>query len=150
MPIPADTNDPAKARKGESGQWWALYYTGIRTLVNTAADMAARAQIIRLHNYTMAGLRTPSHQIPPRPIVTAIVRRSDVRVYWQGAAGAKDYSVQRARAARGPWRTLCGRCVTDTANGWVDHRPRSTSSWYRVVPYNLAGKPGRSSRSARG
>jgi mannan endo-1,4-beta-mannosidase len=150
MPIPADTNDPAKARNGESGQWWALYYTGIRTRVNTAADMAARAQIIRRHNYAMAGLMAPPHRIPPRPIVTLIVRRSDVRVYWQGAAGAKDYSVQRAPAAHGPWRTLCRRCVTDTANGWVDHRPRSTSSWYRVVPYNLAGKPGPSSRSARG
>jgi mannan endo-1,4-beta-mannosidase len=44
MPIPADTTDPTTARHLESGQWWALYYPGIQTMVNTAADMAARAR----------------------------------------------------------------------------------------------------------
>src|SRR5262249_35813902 len=140
MPIPADTTDPVKARHGESGQWWALYYTGVGTLVNTAADMAARAQIIRQHDYAMAGLRPLPHQIPPRPTITAISRRQAVRVYWQGSAGAENYSVQRAPAARGPWRTVCRRCVTDVADGWADPRPPSASSWYRVVPYNLTGK----------
>jgi hypothetical protein len=150
MPIPADTTDPVKARHGESGQWWALYYTGVRTLVNAAADMAARAQIIRRHDYAMAGLRPLPHQIPPRPTITAISRRQAVRVYWQGSAGAENYSVQRAPAARGPWRTVCRRCVTDVADGWADPRPPSASSWYRVVPYNLTGKPGPPSRPERG
>ena len=57
MPIPADTTDPAAAHTGESGQWWAMYYTGVQTLVMSAADMAARAQIIRAHNYAMGGVR---------------------------------------------------------------------------------------------
>src|SRR5205814_1807992 len=56
-PVPAGTSDPVTARAGESGNWWALYYAGIRTLVNTPADMAARAQIIRRHDYAMRGLK---------------------------------------------------------------------------------------------
>src|SRR5277367_325956 len=40
QPIPADTNNSAYAERGESGQWWALYYPGITTLVNSADDMA--------------------------------------------------------------------------------------------------------------
>src|SRR5205085_764138 len=61
MPIPADTSDPQVARTGESGQWWAMYYTGVSTLVMSAADMAARAQAIRRHDYAMAGGRVPPH-----------------------------------------------------------------------------------------
>src|SRR5439155_515577 len=72
MPIPANTADPAAARTEESGQWWALYYPGIQTLVSTAQDMAARAQLIRSHNYRLAGLAVPRHAIPPRPVVTKV------------------------------------------------------------------------------
>ncbi|MFZ0938180.1 MAG: hypothetical protein WAN63_02050 [Candidatus Sulfotelmatobacter sp.] len=42
--IPANVSNPTYARKGESGQWWALYYGGINTMVNTVDDMRARAQ----------------------------------------------------------------------------------------------------------
>jgi mannan endo-1,4-beta-mannosidase len=148
MPIPADTSDRTAAARVETGQWWALYYTGVRTLVNTAQDMAARAQVIRAHNYRMAGRRVPPHAIPPRPTITAVVGE---RVYWQGSAGAKDYSVERARARGGPWRTICRRCVTDRSNGFLD-RSRSrgaTRPWYRVVPYNVDGRGGPPSRPAR-
>jgi mannan endo-1,4-beta-mannosidase len=160
MPIPADTNDPTTALHLESGQWWALYYPGIQTMVNTAADMAARAQVIRRHNYAMAGARVPAHRIPPMPTVTSavygptsFVGRVGVRVYWQGSVGAKDYSVQRARAAGGPWTTICRRCVTDVDDGYADVSPGAEGSWYRVVPYNLDGKAGRASaprRASRG
>ena len=136
MPIPADARiDPARV---ESGEWWALYYTGVRTLVNTAADMAARAQLIRAHNYAMWGRRVPPHASPPRPTITAA---SD-RLYWQGSAGAATYSIQRAAGASGPWRTVCNRCVSDVSNGYALAR----GGWYRVIPYNLDGKPGPSSR----
>jgi mannan endo-1,4-beta-mannosidase len=147
MPIPADTADPATARDGESGQWWALYYTGIDTMVNSAQDMAARAQLIRRHNYAMMGRRVPAHAIPPASTVTSVEYRTaevTARVYWRGSAGAKNYAVQRAAAARGPWTTICRRCVTDADDGFADAGARA-SSWYRVIPYNLDGKPGHAS-----
>jgi hypothetical protein len=141
MPIPANTSDRAAAARIETGQWWALYYTGVRTLVNTAAGMAARAQVIRAHDYSMAGRRVPPHALPPRPTITSI---AGGRVYWQGSAGARDYSVQRGRTSRGPWLTVCAHCVTDSSNGYVAGR----AGWYRVIPYNLGGKPGRPSAPA--
>jgi hypothetical protein len=139
MPIPANTSDRAAAARIESGQWWALYYTGVRTLVNTAADMAARAQVIRAHNYAMAGVPVRPHAVPPRPTITSVARR---RVYWQGSAGAKNYSVEWAVRPGGPWTTQCAHCVTDANNGYAARR----RGWYRVVPYNLEGKPGPPSR----
>src|SRR5580700_2338900 len=42
QPIPADSNNATFAETGESGQWWALYYPGIKTLINSADDMPAR------------------------------------------------------------------------------------------------------------
>ena len=123
----------------ESGQWWALYYPGIRTLVSTAADMGARAQAIRRHNYAMRGIRVPAHAIPPAPIVTS-VRRG--RVYWQGSAGAKDYSIQRASSPSGTWKTICRQCVTDVDDGFADVGAAANRAWYRVIPYNLDGKRG--------
>jgi len=148
MPIPADTSDPATARTGESGQWWALYYTGRQTLVMSASDMAARAQIIRSHNYAMDGVRRPLHAIPAAPAVTSAAYSSSpagVRVYWRGSAGARNYSAQRAPTRRGPWTTLCRRCATDLDDGYVDMSSRAKGSWYRVIPYNLDGRVGRAS-----
>jgi len=153
MPIPADTTDPTTARYLESGQWWALYYTGIQTMVNTARDMAARAQVLRSHSYAMSGARVPAHAIPPAPAVTSVVYgptsfigRVGARIYWQGSAGARNYTVQRATNAGGPWRTVCKRCVTDLHNGYVDVSPSAKGGWYRVIPYNLDGKRGPASK----
>jgi mannan endo-1,4-beta-mannosidase len=143
MPIPANTSDPAEALHAESGQWWALYYPGIRTLVSTAADMSARAQAIRRHNYAMSGARVPAHAIPPAPIVTSILGG---RVYWQGSAGAKDYSIQRAPSPSGPWKTVCPRCATDSGDGYSDVEG-ANGAWYRVIPYNLDGKRGPASNA---
>jgi hypothetical protein len=153
MPIPADTTDEQVARTGESGEWWAMYYTGIATLVMSAADMAARAQIIRSHDYAMAGIDVPPpHVIAPAPLVTSIVRdgTGGVHVFWRGSAGARRYSVQRALAAKGSWRTLCNRCATDAAGVFVDLKAPAGKRWYRVVPYNLDGKAGPASKPARG
>ena len=146
MPIPADTSDLEVARTGESGQWWAMYYTGQPTLVMSAADMAARAQVIRSHNYAMAGMRAPRHAIPPAPVVTATTRG---HVYWRGSAGARNYSIERAAAKNGPWTTVCRRCVTDLDDGWADPTATAIRGWYRVVPYNLDGRPGPPSKPRR-
>ena len=141
---------------GESGQWWALYYPGIQTLVSTAADMAARAQLIRTHNFRLAGLPVPPHGIPPAPVVTSIrygptrvVGPVGATVYWRGSAGAARYGIQRAPAASGPWSTVCNRCVTDLDAGWPDPSPAARTSWYRVIAYNLAGKPSKASSPRR-
>jgi mannan endo-1,4-beta-mannosidase len=156
LPIPADTTDPAAAAHVESGQWWALYYPGIRTLVTTAADMAARAQLIRAHNYAMRGLRVPRHAPPPAPTVTSvaygptsIAGRVGARVYWQGSAGAANYTVQRAARASGPWQTVCTRCVTDVDDGFADVSAAARGAWYRVIPYNLDGRSGPASKAVQ-
>jgi mannan endo-1,4-beta-mannosidase len=56
-PIPADVTDAQLAATVETGEWWALTVPGRKTLVNTAADMNARAAAIRRHNAAMAGPR---------------------------------------------------------------------------------------------
>ena len=59
--IPANVSNAAYAHKGESGQWWALYYGAINTMVNTSDDMRARAQQLRSHAYAMAEIQVPLH-----------------------------------------------------------------------------------------
>ena len=65
--------------------------------------MAARAQVIRAHNYAMRGVRVPRARDPARAddhVRRLRVRRARRACYWQGSAGAQDYSVQRARGRR--------------------------------------------------
>jgi mannan endo-1,4-beta-mannosidase len=93
-PMPAEVTDPHLAATAESGEWWALYYPGVATRVNTAADMRARALAIRAHNYAMAGVRTPAHMRPPRP---QILSTSPLR--YRGSAGAVRYVVERVKKA---------------------------------------------------
>jgi hypothetical protein len=140
-PIPADVSDPEAAANVETGEWWALYYPGRRTLVTTAADMAARAQAIRRHDYAMAGLPLPAHAIPPAPVITSV---DDHRLFWRGSAGAVSYSIEHASTARGRWITVCRRCATDDTDGHPVE-----SGWYRVVPYNADARPGPASAPRR-
>jgi hypothetical protein len=102
--------------------------------------MSARAQTIRRHNYAMSGKRVPAHAIPPAPIVTSI---RGGRIYWQGSAGAKDYSIERSSSSSGPWKTVCRRCVTDVDDGYG----ATSRGWYRVIPYNLDGSHGPASKA---
>jgi hypothetical protein len=122
-------------------------------MVNAADDMTARAEIVRAHNYAMAGLPVPPRALPPAPAVTSarhgptsFIGRVGTRVRWQGAAGAASYTVQRAPAAGGPWTTVCDRCATDVDDGYADHAPAARTAWYRVIPYNLDGRRGPASR----
>ena len=112
--------------------------------------MTARAEIIRAHNFAMRGLRVPALPAPPAPSAPSatIVPSGGVHVYWQGAVGAATYSVERAGAAAGPWQTICSRCVTDRGEGFSDPNG-SGGNWYRVVAFNVAGKPGPPSRSVQ-
>jgi hypothetical protein len=147
LPIPADTDDPVVAATGESGQWWALYWPGITTLVNTASDMTARALIIRAHNFAMRGVPPPPLPLPRAPTgVTAAPDATGVRVLWQGSVGAARYSVERAASAAGPWQTICRGCATDAGDGYLDTAAPPVAAWYRVVPLSLAGRAGAPSR----
>jgi mannan endo-1,4-beta-mannosidase len=150
MPIPADSSDPATALTGETGEWWALYYTGVPTLVTSAADMAARAQILRRHDYARRALAPPAHAIPPAPVITSIAQTpGGVRIYWRGAAGAKDYSVERRAAGSAQWLVACRRCATDAGDGYLDTQAAAAGASYRVIPYNLDGKAGTASAPAQ-
>ena len=138
QPIPADVHDSAYAHKGESGQWWALYYGGLGTMVNTGEDMRARAEQLRTHAYAMAGTSAPPpHMVPAAPAITSVVFGS--LIAWRGSAGAAKYSVQRKTGA-GEWVTICDRCATDADVPWPDPKPAMIgAAKYRVIAYNADG-----------
>jgi hypothetical protein len=94
----------------------------------------------------MSSVPLPAHAIPPAPILTSV---QGGLVYWQGSAGARDYSVQRAPSSSGPWKTICRRCATDVDDGYTDVGATASRAWYRVLPYNLDGKPGRASKAMK-
>jgi len=138
QPIPADVHDSAYAHKGESGQWWALYYGGLGTLVNTAEDMRARAELLRKHAYAMAGTPVPPHMVPGAPAITSVVFGS--LIAWRGSAGAVNYSVQRQTGAASEWVTICDRCATDADVPWPDPKPAMIgAAKYRVIAHNADG-----------
>jgi len=138
QPIPADASNPKFAAEGECGEWWALYYPGIRTLVMSAEDMGARAQQLRNHGYIMSGTAVPAHAVPPAPVITSIVVGG--LVVWRGSAGALRYSVERYDAVSKVWRTICDRCATDTDDPWPDPHPVPGAK-YRVTALNADGVP---------
>jgi hypothetical protein len=142
MPVPADQGCRPTCEWGEDGNWWALYYTGVDTQANTAADMATRAQSLRDHAYAMAGFaQTPPHERVPAPTITSLGHGI---VRFQGSAGSPVYSVQ-TRTRGGRWRTPCRRCTTDADDGWR-LPPRATC--VRMIGYNLDGRAGPPSRPA--
>ncbi len=71
QPIPADERcrPTCNGVFVEDRNWWAMYYTGRPTASNSAADMAAREQIIRAAAYRIDGFRrAPAHEVSPSPI----------------------------------------------------------------------------------
>ena len=141
QPIPANVPNKEYSLQGESGQWWALYYGGIDTLVMTKADMAARAEMLRTHAFEMAGGPVPPHAIPPAPVVT--VKALGV-IGWRGSAGAVAYTVERKDSASAPWKVICDKCATDADTPWVVGSKLSIAllgAKYRVTAYNADGKP---------
>jgi hypothetical protein len=143
--IPANVSDAAYARNGESGQWWALYYGGINTMINTRDDMRARAQQLRTHAYAMAGVPLPPHQIPPAPVITT---KGLGFIGWRGSAGAVSYTVQRQVGESGVWETICDKCANDANSPWPDPKPAGLfGAKYRVIAYNADGVPSQPSAS---
>jgi mannan endo-1,4-beta-mannosidase len=140
QPIPANVPNKKYSLYGESGQWWALYYGGIDTLVMTKEDMAARAELLRTHAFEMAGRPVPPHAVPSAPVIT--VKGLDV-VAWRGSAGAVRYTVERKDSQSAPWKVICDKCATDGDAPWVDPKPAPgsfASARYRVTAYNADDK----------
>lgn len=138
--IPANVSNPGYARNGESGQWWALYYGGINTLVNSADDMRARAQQLRAHAFRMTGAAIPPHPAPRPPVLTTVLLGG--LLGWRGSAGAITYSVQRKAGDSGEWETICDKCATDADVPWLDPKPTAglgVGVKYRVIAYNADG-----------
>jgi mannan endo-1,4-beta-mannosidase len=140
QPIPANVPNKAYDIRAESGQWWALYYGGIKTLVNTKADMAARAELLRSHAYEIAGLAVPPHAIPPTPVITQVALGS---VSWRGSAGAVKYTIEREDSVAGPWQVVDDN-ASDEDTPWVDPNPPAGGgifggAIYRVTAYNADG-----------
>jgi hypothetical protein len=127
------------SKKSESGQWWALYYGGIPTLIHDKADMAARAELLRSHAFAIAGVAVPPHAIPPAPVVTS---QGMGLVTWRGSAGAVSYSIERKDNNASPWKTICDKCATDESTPWIDPKPAQGlfSIKYRVTAYNADGQ----------
>jgi mannan endo-1,4-beta-mannosidase len=142
--ISAPANSASFAKWGETGQWWSLFYGGVNTLVNSAQDMQARAELLRKHAYVMAGIAVPPHAVPAPPVITF---KAFGLLGWHGSAGAVVYSVQRRASESAPWETICDRCATDADTPWVDEKAKEMSfaalfvTKYRVIAYNAEGKP---------
>jgi mannan endo-1,4-beta-mannosidase len=136
QPIPADTNNAEFAAKGESGEWWALYYPGRKTLVMSAEDMAGRAQQLRTHAFQMAGLPVPRHAVPTPPVVSSVVIGG--LVAWRGSAGATRYSIESLAPGSTQWKLVCDRCASDEQDPWID--PHAVfGARYRITAYNADG-----------
>jgi hypothetical protein len=140
QPMVMPTNDiqHAKAAASDTGQWWSLYYGGIDTLINSRDEMRARAEMLRIHAFKMAGLPVPPHAIPPAPVITT---KSLGIVRWRGSAGAVNYSVER-QTKDGKWELVCDKCAIDSDMGWPDFDPKSMmGATYRITAYNADGQP---------
>lgn len=143
QPISAPSNSAAYSTWGETGQWWALFYGGVATLINSAQEMQARAELLRSHAFAMAGIPTPPHPIPAPPVINF---KGIGILGWHGSPGAVVYSVQRRAGDAGKWETVCDRCATDADTPWVDASAKNSSlatlstTLYRVIAYNADGK----------
>jgi mannan endo-1,4-beta-mannosidase len=140
---PAPAKSVSYAKWGETGEWWSIFYGGVKTLVDSAEDMQARAELLRTHAYVMAGLPVPPHPVPAPPVITF---KGIGLLGWHGSAGAVVYSVQRRLGNSAQWETVCDRCATDADTPWVDADAEKSSitnlfaTKYRVIAYNADGK----------
>ena len=135
--VPVDDRTWTGMLLGESGEWWAMYYTGRETRINGAQDMTERAQLLRAHFYTMADTPVPPHAVPPPPRITALGSRD---ICWRGSAGAARYTIERSSAVDGPWKALSDRPTEDGCETLTGTQP-AHGAWYRVSAQNADGKP---------
>jgi hypothetical protein len=109
------------------------------TLVNSAEDVADRAQRLRAHAYAMAGQPVPKHKTPPAPPITLVGFAG--LAPWRGSAGAVRYSVERLDPGAREWKTVCDRCATDSDDPWIDPHTLPFGARYRVTAWYADGVP---------
>lgn len=143
--IPVDDRTWLGMLVGESGEWWALYYSGLETRINGKRDMADRAQMLRSHFYGMAGVPVPPHAVPQNPVIT-VLRANQLQ--WRGTAGAVAYDIERSPFRTGPWSVVCRACVDDSNNA-TRLTLTPSSPWYRLVAVNADGVRGEPSAAER-
>lgn len=110
---------------------YTLHYPG-----DTPA-MSVRAQELRTHAYTMAGLSVPDNRISGTPVITSTTPGLE----WRGVAGAATYSIERStQGPDGPWVVICRKCVTDNTTPWFQQEdPPGTKAWYRIQAFSMTG-----------
>jgi hypothetical protein len=85
--------------------------------------------LTREYAFKIRGLEQPP---VPRPAAPTLLPIQDVAaISWQGSVGARDYTVERARSASGPWRP-------------VDEPVDDASAPYRPLFHDRSAEPGKS------
>ncbi len=118
----------------------ALYFPGLTTADADLETMRLRGRALRRFNFAMAEQTlAPSYLLPPQPEILGVAHG---RVAWRGAAGAADYTIERAAdpGAPGGWEVVCpADCDKAGTDVWQDPNPVSGQVWYRVMPLNING-----------
>jgi hypothetical protein len=117
----------------------AYHWPGFET--GTAYQEREVMRLTQVKAFQIRDLAVPTAQPPAAPRLLDIADVAEIS--WQGSAGARDYFVERAPSADGPWRTV-GDNVDDTR---VQYRPLfndesvtpGESYFFRVSARNEAG-----------
>jgi hypothetical protein len=120
---------------------FTLHYPG------DTSFMQSQVNLLRTYAFEAAHVSQPAESVVGSPLLSTIIRTdSQNTLLWHGAVGAASYSIERSTAsANGPWTTICDKCATDMDVPWIDSSLPSSATWYKVVPYTLAGVAGSSS-----
>ena len=120
---------------------FTLHYPG------DSPSMQAQVTLLRSYAFKMMGQVAPPERVLGSPSLSTVIRTdSQNTLIWRGAVGAADYSIERSTSgSNGPWTSICNQCVADANAPWTDSSPPSSATWYRVIPYTVAGVTGSAS-----
>jgi mannan endo-1,4-beta-mannosidase len=118
-----------------------LYFPGTATDAASAETMQARARAVRRFDYRVVNVMFPAFATVSPP---TILRIDKGKIYWQGAAGATDYSVERSPDphVNMSWQAVCNHCASDDHVPWQDKDATKDHPWYRLTPYNANAHAG--------
>ena len=119
-------------------QYKAFHWPG--SSLGAAYDETNLMAMVRRHAFEIRGLAPPPISVPTPPTLLPIA--GVAAISWQGSVGAASYTVERAPAAGGPWKTA-GQEIDESA---VQYRPlfadesAPAGDWYyRVLANSEAG-----------
>lgn len=105
-------------------------------------DESAVLEMMREKAFAIQGTNVPPLEPPKAPRLLPI---EDVaKIYWQGAAGASAYDIERALSKTGPWEVV-GSIISDAVYQYVslfqdDDVDIGQAYYYRVIAKNKVGK----------